>query len=115
MVDDKRNSERRPAEVRVSFRDPQETYTQEFAVNISEDGLFVKTFYPKAVGDVITLRFLLPVQSAALEIRSQVVWVNLQGSKGPTGMGVKFLDLDEAKKKAILQFVIESQVTQQGF
>jgi len=115
VATEKRNCERRPAEVRVTFRDPQKTYTQEFAVNISEDGLFVKTFYPKAVGDIIRLRFILPVQSAPLEIESVVRWVNLKESMGPIGMGVKFLGLNEEQKKAILQFVIESQMTQQRF
>jgi uncharacterized protein (TIGR02266 family) len=115
VVTEKRRSGRNPAEVRVTFRDPQETCTQEFAVNISEDGLFVKTLFPRAIGDIISLRFVLPVQSAPLEIRSVVRSVNLQESEGPVGMGVKFLDMDEKQKRAIFQFVIQSQMTQKGF
>jgi uncharacterized protein (TIGR02266 family) len=115
VVTENRRRTRYPGEVRVTFRDPQETCTQEFAVNISEDGLFVKTLFPRAIGDIISLRFILPVQSAPLEIKSVVRSVNLKESMGPVGMGVKFLDLDESQKRAILQFVVESQMTKEGY
>ncbi len=115
VVTENRRCGRCPAEVRVTFRDAHETFTQEYAVNISEDGLFVKTNYPRPIGDVIRLRFTLPIQDITLEINSVVRWINFKESLGPVGMGVKFIDLDEAQKRAILQFVVDSQMTHKGF
>ncbi len=109
-----RKHERMTAEIEVSFRHGRESFSH-FTLNISAGGLFIRTDYPRMPGDVIQMRITLPNQKDIQDIHGVVRWANRDAAKGPLGMGIEYVDLSEHNRLAILQFIVESQMTQKGF
>jgi uncharacterized protein (TIGR02266 family) len=76
-----------------------------FAENLSAGGVFIATHKLKPVGSEIELSLTLPgdIQLRAL---GQVRWIRVfnEQSDTPPGMGVKFLEIDEAAVSAINAF-----------
>jgi len=79
--------------------------------NLSEGGLFLRTSTPLANGSKARVRF---GEGAAVEAQALVVWsCGLDGHEGPPGMGLMFLDLNDALKEQIKALVFE-QGTKKG-
>ncbi len=83
-----------------------QSWVQGIIGNISRMGMFVKLEPPLASGLQVQLQFILPDISRLFEVKARVVWVarREQGAAVP-GMGVEFLDLDEAGSGQINAFV----------
>ncbi|RMG14874.1 MAG: TIGR02266 family protein [Deltaproteobacteria bacterium] len=73
--------------------------------NLSEGGLFVKTFAPLAEGARARVRWALGEEE--LEAEAVVVWRRdgQAATGGPPGMGLKFEALDPAAQACIRSFV----------
>lgn len=110
------HTERQPHEHRASPRVDVESeitlvsednFYQGFSENISEGGLFVVTYQPHRVGDVITVRFTLPGVERTLEARAEVRWVR-EGAPDrdvAPGLGVRFVELADDDRACIERFV----------
>jgi uncharacterized protein (TIGR02266 family) len=78
-----------------------------YARNISQSGLFISSFTPKEAGERFPLEFTLPGTDITINCTAEVIWSRrfdpeLQHkSNYEPGMGLKFLDLSEDKKKII--------------
>jgi len=74
--------------------------------NISRNGMFVGLEGPPGPGEEVLLQFILPEVARLFEVKARVVWVTRR-DKGMAvpGMGVEFLDLDEAGASQIGAFV----------
>lgn len=81
-------------------------FISEYSENISEGGMFIKTTKPKPMGSVFSLEFKLKDDYKLIQGWGEVVWVREkpEGNK-PAGMGIKFLDLDEASTELIRSIV----------
>lgn len=92
----------------------QYTTAQEFraayAKNISGGGLFIRTQEPLPLNREVQLRFTLPGIARTFLVPGLVVWTNPTPSRSsfPTGMGIKFTDLDPEAKAIITEFVKDS-------
>lgn len=79
-------------------------------LNLSEDGMFIKTASPAEVGTLLLLGFALP-DGRRLECFARVVWS--RGCKDEDrdlpGMGVQFFDLDPEMRAALAAFVTEAR------
>jgi uncharacterized protein (TIGR02266 family) len=77
-------------------------YLISFTKNISAEGMFVETENPPEVGSTIKLIVSLG-DLDKMEIDAEVIWIN----KGPLskdhGMGLKFLNMTEKDKDALLK------------
>ena len=100
---ERRSSVRVPARFKVDYSH-EGNYLISYSKNISAEGMFICTDKPVPVGTHLKLLFsiedLHEVVGAA-----KVSWVNLQGGKGDTGLGLELVDPPDFLKEAILQIV----------
>ena len=83
-------------------------------VNLSADGMFIKTPNPPAVGTILLLRFAVPgSQTWQCSARVVLTWRAAAQHRSPPGMGLQFLDLPPEARAAIRAFVA-SQTTPAG-
>ena len=105
-MEERRAEPRVPVELEVHYRSAQEFLTA-YTVNISGGGIFIKTREPLPLNQVVHLRFTLPGIARVFNLHGLVVWTNPQPSRSsfPSGMGIKFMNLDPEGKKLIAGFV----------
>ena len=104
-MEERRAEPRVPVELEVHYRSAQEFLTA-YTVNISGGGIFIKTREPLPLNQVVHLRFTLPGIARVFNLHGLVVWTNPQPSRSsfPSGMGIKFMNLDAEGKKLIAGF-----------
>jgi uncharacterized protein (TIGR02266 family) len=102
MRDERRSAERYPVELWVEESSDRELYFQRGA-NISAGGIFLERTIPHAKGTVINLRFSLPGDGNAIEVKGEIV--NVGEDATDLGMGVKFLDLRDNDRERIEAFI----------
>ena len=109
MTTGTRQAERLHHEVLVAYRTP-DGFLTDWAVNISKGGLFVNTRSPLGVGTAVKLLISLPDGSAPFELQGKVSWAQPPDGGAVPGMGIEFLELDEAKRDRIESFVEKLRV-----
>lgn len=87
----------------VQFRfNTLEDFLAEYATNLSPGGMFIETDAPSPVGTTLHLQFSLKDGSRLIDGHARVVRVVPHGNeRGPAGMGVEFLELDEETRRVI--------------
>jgi uncharacterized protein (TIGR02266 family) len=84
------------------------TFLYASIANISELGIFVRTYHPLVVGTRLTLRFAPPRMPEAFILRGIVQWVNpvrpLADNPNP-GMGIAFSDLSAEERERIVDVI----------
>ena len=105
-MDGQRRDPRAELDVEVDYRTAQE-FLSAYSRNISGGGIFIKTPRPLPLNQTIRLRFSLPGMTRRFESTGIVVWSNPVSSSSflPSGMGIKFLDLDPESRQLIADFV----------
>ncbi|MBI3605939.1 MAG: PilZ domain-containing protein [Nitrospirae bacterium] len=78
-----------------------------YANDISEGGLSLTTENRLRVGDRFPIELVLPDQKTVVNCTAEVVWNKeiMKGGMISQGVGVRFLDLEAGKKKAIHKMV----------
>ena len=106
---EKRTSKRITFRARVDYElESEDTFVFEHMANLSKGGIFLATRTPLAVGTTTTLRFDIPKGGRTVEVQGRVAWINeyRPGGENPNpGMGVEFVDLDEADRDVITRLV----------
>lgn len=105
-MQDRRIDPRAPVEVEVHYRSAQE-FLSAYTLNVSGGGIYIKTKEPLPLNHVVHLRFTLPGVARVFNLQGLVVWTNPFPSRSsfPSGMGIKFVNLDAEGKKLIAGFV----------
>jgi uncharacterized protein (TIGR02266 family) len=105
---DRRADPRVDVELEVHYRTAQE-FTAAYIRDISGGGIFIRTQQPLPLNREVQVRFTLPGTSRTFVAHGLVVWTNPYPSRSsfPSGMGVKFLDLDPEAGKLIAGFIKE--------
>jgi uncharacterized protein (TIGR02266 family) len=103
---ERRVDPRAPAELEVHYRSAQE-FLSAYTLNVSGGGVYIMTKEPLPLNQVVHLRFTLPGVARVFNLQGLVVWTNPHPSRSsfPSGMGIKFMDLDPEGKKLIAGFV----------
>lgn len=71
--------------------------------NISLGGISIESPEVQEVGEELQLVIRFPdLDGAELQVRGKVVWVNREP---PTDMGIRFVDLDEARRETLREFL----------
>lgn len=101
-----RRAERLQHELLVAYR-TVDGFISDWAVNISRGGIFINTRKPLAVGTVVRLIISLPDASFPFDLTGRVARINAVNNPSNLvpGMGVEFVDVDEAKRGRIADFV----------
>jgi type IV pilus assembly protein PilZ len=105
-MQEKREQPRAEVEIEIQYRTVQE-FLGAYAQNISGGGLFIRGQRVLSLNQPVRLRFTLPGVSQRFEASGIVVWSNPSPSRSslPSGMGIKFMNLDATSKSMIEQFV----------
>ena len=108
MTQERRKHPRADIVFQVDYRTPEALFN-EFAENLSEGGLFIKTENPLEVGTEIIIEFFLPILDEPIRVKGRVEWhTNLEGIEKETpGMGVSFQELSPEDKEKINRVVRE--------
>jgi type IV pilus assembly protein PilZ len=102
------------AERRKSARMPIEMWVEDLtdggvvyrrAGNLSKGGLYLDQTIPLPVGSRVKLRFTLPEDTLSIAVTGQIVSIN---SRERLGMGVKFVELEQAVQQRIDTFIERS-------
>ena len=100
---------RRPVKVEFRVRNADDVMGGEIlfdAVDISVGGAFLRSSYLLEIGERLEVNFTLSESGALIHTSARVVWVTPhEEAKGEAGMGLEFLDLSEAERKAITEYV----------
>lgn len=100
--DDRRESLRIPVEMWVEESTERELYFQRGA-NISIGGIFLQRTIPHTKGTVINLQFTLPGDATPIKVRGEIV--NVGETADELGMGLRFVDLQEADQVRVASFI----------
>jgi hypothetical protein len=105
---EKRRHVRVPVKFQVQFTFDNKQHLAE-ALNLSVDGMFLKTSYMLLQGDVIEIFFHLPKVQEPLWLKARVMWGTwIDGMNLPTsGMGVQFLDPLPEQKDYLENYIRE--------
>lgn len=113
---DQRHSVRVPARLTVSFRDTGELRNS-LMTNLSRGGLFVATERPLEIGSSLELRIDVAETDDRIDVKVEVVSLNLSADLSRTrrGMGLRFVDpapeiqrkLDELYEQQLKKAAIE--------
>ncbi len=104
---DRRRHVRVPMRLRVKFPDLH-TLLEDFAYDISRGGIFIQTESPKRLGEALIVTLVHPESNDELDLEGEVVRVSRHDPKQPksvSGMAIKFINMDEEKRKAVDQFL----------
>jgi type IV pilus assembly protein PilZ len=102
---DRRSAPRLPINIRIDYH-TVDAFFSEFAGNINQGGLYIKTMKPLPPGTRLNIQFLLPNNSRPLQVQGEVVWVNEKTTKGINpGMGIRFEALEAEAKRQINDLV----------
>jgi type IV pilus assembly protein PilZ len=102
---ERRRDPRTPVNIRIDYQ-TVDAFFSEFASNINQGGLYIKSASPLAPGTRLNIQFLLPNTTRPVQVEGEVVWVNEKTTKGiDPGMGIKFGELTPELKAQINDLV----------
>lgn len=80
--------------------------------NISMGGLFMSTDRPLQIGDQFPVEFVLPDRKTKINCTGEVTWTRpcTEEEAGSEGVGVRFVDLNGVKMKAIGHWIRKQEV-----
>ena len=84
-------------------------FVREVSSNISSTGMFIQTSEPRAPGSIFDFQFQLGDDFTLVAGRAEVMWIREKslGKGQPAGMGVQFIELDQASASVIDQLVAD--------
>jgi uncharacterized protein (TIGR02266 family) len=94
--------------LKIAFQDSGAPVSS-YILNLSSDGIFIKTDTPAPVDSTLSLRFHLPGDLEPLDIEGRVVWIKQTANSFPSGMGIRFTEMSKSHKQKIQSF-IESRI-----
>ena len=82
-----------------------------YTKNLSKDGFFLSSQQTLKAGDQFPVEFVLPDHTTIVNCTCEVVWTKTFKSitGNSTGVGVRFVDLDESQKRIIDEWVIRTE------
>lgn len=104
---DRRKHQRTAIRLRVKFPS-LEVLKYDYSEDISHGGIFIQTQKPRDVGDQFIVTLVHPESGHELELRGEVARVTRQDPKlqdSISGMGIRFVEMDEEKKNGINEFL----------
>ena len=107
---DTRKDKRAPVSLKVRFKSATvDQFIEQYSMDISRGGLFIKSKSPMPVGTLLKFEFQLKDESRLIQGVGRVVWMRMaeQSSEPdrPPGMGVKFIKMDP-QSRAIVERIV---------
>ena len=102
MADDRRNRERAPIELKVTYKRVN-SFFADYTKNISRGGTFIATERPLHIGTEFVFALDVPGLGETLRLRGRVIWTTEpedSSPANPAGMGIEFQYSGDAEKMA---------------
>lgn len=115
-VDNRRNEERVPIELRVEYK-RLNSFFADYTRNISRGGTFIRTDRPLDIGTEFIFRLQIPNLVEPLRLQGRVQWVvqpDAATAEQPAGMGIGFVYRDEAERQLVEGSVAKLMVDSLG-
>lgn len=97
-------SRRVPLERRITLKfQNRDGFVNEYAANVSLKGMFITAWVPEPCGSVFLFEVQVADRQRLIHGVGEVVWVREaeEAPDRPSGMGIRFLKLDEASREVI--------------
>lgn len=108
---ERRRYPRAPLNLLIQYRfDTFEDFMAEYALDISEGGMFIRTKEPRAEGSMIYLQFALKDGTRLIEALGRVVRVN---GDDDAGMGIEFVNCDQ-DSRALIEAIVRERLLEHG-
>lgn len=103
---EKRGAQRVPVRLEVNFQSI-DSFLSEYAMNISQGGMFVSTRNPLETGTKLSLQISLPEAKVPIKIQGEVAWAipYEKSSSVIPGMGIKFKELNDGDRAQLEEFI----------
>jgi|PlaIllAssembly_1097288.scaffolds.fasta_scaffold330131_1 uncharacterized protein (TIGR02266 family) len=104
---EQRTAKRCPVALKVSSKS-YDNFIDEYTKNVSRRGMFIKTRRPHQTHDVVDLFLHVPGLTEPVHIGGEILHVNIlnaSDSDEDAGIGVKFIDIDEKSRQALIAFI----------
>lgn len=105
---DTRKDKRAPISLKVRFKSATlDEFIEQYSVDISRGGIFIKSKSPMSVGTLLKFEFRLKDESRLIHGVGRVVWKREsenEAGKAP-GMGIKFIKMDPDSRSLVEQMV----------
>jgi uncharacterized protein (TIGR02266 family) len=111
MTREKRSARRIPLTVQVTYRVDEQERTGDYqveSINVSKDGILLRTDMPLAIGTAIELEFSLPGREEKIRTNGEVVWsrgVSQHGEPSFSGKGIHFTECEDRCRSLIAEFI----------
>lgn len=109
-----RATPRQQTRILVRYGSGQTEQLHDYTVNLSVGGVFLETGQLVSPGTLMTLEFLVPGCEREVIAKTEVSWVNSPDAplnpELPTGIGLKFLQLDGSAENAIRKFLHQERM-----
>lgn len=120
MAADTRREKRAPVSLKVRFKSATvDEFIEQYSVDISAGGLFIKTKSPMPIGTLLKFEFQLKDESRLIHGVGRVVWKRdeneAKGSDVPAGMGIKFIKMDAESRSMVDRIVAQRADVQSSF
>ena len=104
---DTRKDKRAPISLKVRFKSATlDEFIEQYSVDISRGGIFIKSKTPMSVGTLLKFEFQLKDESRLIHGVGRVVWKRESGDgDDPPGMGIKFIKMDPESRALVEQMV----------
>lgn len=105
---DTRKDKRAPISIKVRFKSATlDEFIEQYSLDISRGGIFIKAPKPMAVGTLLKFEFRLKDDSRLIHGVGRVVWNRDEDSSSgkPPGMGIKFIKMDPESRALVEQMV----------
>ena len=109
-------SQRVPLERRITLKfQHRDGFVNEYAANISLKGMFITAWVPEPRGSVFLFEVQVADRLRLIHGVGEVVWVREaeESPDRPSGMGIRFLKLDEASRE-VINGMVETHVRAGG-
>ena len=109
-------SQRVPLDRRITLKfQHRDGFVNEYAANVSLKGMFITAWVPEPCGSVFLFEVQVADRQRLIHGVGEVVWVREaeESPDRPSGMGVRFLKLDEASRQ-VISGMVEAHVRKGG-
>jgi len=93
---ERREHPRAPIELQVDYK-KLNSFFADYTKNISKGGTFIKTQKPLPPGTRFLFRLIVPGRAEPFELSGEVV--HSDGDQGDAGMGIRFVWIDEGRRR----------------
>jgi len=109
MTADTRKDKRANVQLKVRYKSATvDEFIEQYAVDISRGGIFIKQKAPMPIGTLLKFEFQLKDESRLIHGVGRVVWRREEGGTEPAGMGIKFIKMDP-ESKVLVERIVEAR------